>query len=74
MNRSMERDRVGDRSACIALTDQGDISRFLVVLFLRLAAVAFAVALAALGHGVSSKDGVEISTTIHQAIETDAEK
>lgn len=74
MNRSTERDRVGDGPAHLAPIDRGDLSRFLVALFFRLAAVAFAVALAALGHGVSSKDGVESSKPIHQAIETDAEK
>ena len=74
MNRSTERDRVGDGPARLALIDEEGISRFLVGRVLRLAAVAFAVALAALGHGVSSKDGVENPKTIHQAIETDAEK
>ncbi|MBE0693270.1 MAG: hypothetical protein IH590_09200 [Aquamicrobium sp.] len=52
--------------------DEADISRFLAGLLLRLAAAAFAVALASAGHGVTSMDGAKVIGTLHQANETGA--
>lgn len=52
--------------------DDADISRFLAGLLLRLAAAAFAVALASAGHGVSSMDGAKAIEATHPANETGA--
>lgn len=57
-----------------ALIDEDDISRLLANLLLRLAAVALAVTLAAIGHGVSSTDGVEATKTLPQAQRVNAER
>lgn len=51
-----------------------DLFRFKAQLLLRMAAIVFAVALAAHGNSVRLTDGVGSSEAIHQGTETGAEK
>lgn len=67
-------ERLEDAPVLGGVIGEDALSRFLAGLLLRLAAVAFAVTLASIGHDVSSKDGVERTGTIHQATEAGAER
>lgn len=68
----MDASRIDDGSRRGALLDEADLSRFVAGLLIRVAAIAFAVALAAFGHGAGPTDGVEVVETIHQANEAGA--
>ena len=74
MERNTQRDHADDIPACGAAIDGTDISRFLAGFLLRLTALALAVALASIGHGVSSMDDVDVEETIRQRSETGAER
>lgn len=68
------RGRAGDLPVYGTVIGDADISRFFAGLLMRLMAMAFAVALAAAGHGVSSMDSADAVDTIHQANETGVER
>lgn len=76
METSTQRERaddIDDVPAYGAVTDGTDISRFFIGFLPRLMAVVFAVALASIGHGLSSTDGTKVEK-FHHVDEAGAER
>lgn len=66
-------DDIDDVPANGAVIDGTDVPRFFIGFLPRLMAVAFAVALASIGHGVGSVDGTKVEKS-HQVNEAGAER
>lgn len=64
----------GARPACGPVISDTDISRFLGGLLLRLAVLAFAIALTSAGHGVNSTNAAKALGSINQVSETGARR
>lgn len=74
MDTGRVRGHFDDRPVYGAVIDGADISRFLGGLLLRLTAVVLAVALASIGYGGGSMDGVKTVDAINHVNETGAER